>query len=261
MAITQPLTSAIAFAFLFAMAASFSPTGRTFSGYTRLFTLQSTISDSEEPTKPEIKLDILQPFLPATDPMYAVRGPVGENDFIVTRDGGPTDEELSNENILKLVTIECSDIEVNTLVWKCLGYRFDADGEEWKPDEVFPNWREKYATPPDLVNMKRIFSKEVDKPCLRANQALVKSIPMEFKQSLKAHLRPLGFRGYKYSELTPNKTRRAQCANWLLFYREELFGYTIEELKERREQKKEREAEETEKGKDEEWKPAVKEVF
>ena len=71
----------------------------------------------------------------------------------------------------------------------------------------------------------------------------------------------------KYKELTPNKTRRAQCANWLLYYREELFGFTIEELKERRQKK--REAEEAEKlrlqkesGKvEDEWKPPVKEVF
>ncbi len=42
--------------------------------------------------------------------------------------------------------------------------------------------------------------------------------------------------------LTPNKTRRAQSANWIVFFREELFGYTIEELRERRRLKKEAEA-------------------
>lgn len=72
----------------------------------------------------------------------------------------------------------------------------------------------------------------------------------------------------KYAELTPNKTRRAQCANWLLFYREELFGFTVEELRERRQKK--REAEEAEKLRlekesgekpEEKWKPPVKEVF
>lgn len=63
----------------------------------------------------------------------------------------------------------------------------------------------------------------------------------------------------QYSELTPNKTRRAQCANWLLYYREELFGYTLEELQERKRLKKEAEA-----AKDPdntEWKPPVTEVF
>ena len=67
--------------------------------------------------------------------------------------------------------------------------------------------------------------------------------------------------------MTPNKTRRAQCANWLIFYREELFGYTVEELREKRRLKKEAEAAEAkrleEEGvkKSDEWKPPVKEVF
>lgn len=70
---------------------------------------------------------------------------------------------------------------------------------------------------------------------------------------------------HQYKELTPNKTRRAQCANWLVFYREELFGYTIEELKEKRRLKKEvdeaKAAAEAEEGKKSEWKPPVNEVF
>ena len=84
----------------------------------------------------------------------------------------------------------------------------------------------------------------------------------------------------QFAELTPNKTRRAQCANWLLYYREELFGYTVEELRERRRLKQEAqrlqeerlEKERIEKlramgkddddgGKKDEWKPPVKEVY
>jgi hypothetical protein len=67
--------------------------------------------------------------------------------------------------------------------------------------------------------------------------------------------------------LTPNLTRRAQCTNWLLFYREELFGYTVEELKDRRRLKLEKQEQERlqrikEGGEEiEEWKPPVKEVF
>ena len=223
----------------------------------------SASDDVSEKTEKTIKPEILDPFLPAADPMYMNRGPVGENDFIVSRTAGPTKEELSNENILRIVRIESSDLEVNTLVWKCLGYRFDPETESWSNDQCFPKWREKYPTPPDLIGMQRIYSPEVDKPSLRANQALVRSIPADNKQSLKAHLKPLGFSGYKYAELTPNKTRRAQCANWLIYYREELFGYSVEELRERRQRKKE---EEERKAKAEEkegddWKPPVKEVF
>jgi hypothetical protein len=104
------------------------------------------------------------------------------------------------------------------------------------------------------------YSPEVDKLSLKANQALVKSIPVDNKQSLKVHLKPLGFSGYQYAELTPNKTRRAQCANWLIFYREELHGYTVEELRERRRLKKEEEALQKEPPEGE-WKPPVREVF
>jgi hypothetical protein len=63
---------------------------------------------------PKIKPDILQPFLPAVDPMYSVRGAVGENEFVLSRSGGPTKEELSNENLYKILMIQCSDLEVST---------------------------------------------------------------------------------------------------------------------------------------------------
>lgn len=185
---------------------------------------------SEEQKPKEVKPDILEPFLPAADPMYAVRGPVGEEKFILSRNGKPRAEELTNENLLKILMIECSDLEVrpqdgtnltsnfgshresqflfsffsaclkvNTLVWKCLGYRFDAENETWTNEEVFPNWKEKHPTPPDLIGMQRIYSREVDRPSLKANQDLVRSVPVDNKQSLKTHLKPYGFRGYKVS--------------------------------------------------------------
>ena len=217
-------------------------------------------STDEAAASDETVPDILQPFLPAADPKYMCRGSIGENDFVISREGAPKAEELSNENIIKIVQIECSDLEVNTLVWKCLGYRFNPETEEWGNDECFPNWKEKYPTPPDLIGMRRIYSREVDQISLRSNQALVRSVPAHAKQSLKTHLKPLGFRGYKYAELTPNKTRRAQCANWLLYYRDELFGYSLEELRERKKQKQAEEAAKaTEDG--DNWKPPVKEVF
>jgi ammonia channel protein AmtB len=99
----------------------------------------------------------LLPYLPAADPRWMCIGPVGINSFVLCREGGPTEAELSNENILKIVTIECSDLEVNTLVWKCLGYRFDVQTEEWSASECFPKWREKYPTPPDLIGMQRMY--------------------------------------------------------------------------------------------------------
>ena len=217
-----------------------------------------SVESTTETNKAVVKPEILSPFPPAANPEWMNQGPVGEGDFVVSREGGPTDQELANENILKIVLSECTDLEVNTLVWKCLGYRFQQDGTTWTAAECFPNWKEKYPTPPDLIGMQRIYAPEIDKPSLRANQALVRSIPADNKQSLKEHLKPLGWKGYQYAELTPNKTRRAQCANWLIFYREELYGYSLTELQQRR---KERKAEEERKRAQGEWQPPVQEVF
>ena len=240
---------------------SLSPSTMMLPGTRRSCRGDATCLKASKENHEEIKPDILKPFLPAADPNYMNNGPVGESSFVLSRVGGPTKEELMNENILKIVTIECSDLEVNTLCWKCLGYRFNEETQSWTNTECFPNWRGKYPTPPDMIGMQRIYSPEIDKPSLKANQAIVRSVPVEHKQSLKIHLRPYGFTGYKYAELTPNKTRRAQCANWLLYYREELFGYSVEELRERRRVKKEEEEREANEAAPKDWQPPVKEVF
>jgi Domain of unknown function (DUF1823) len=193
---------------------------------------------------------ILSPNLAAADANYRNVGPLTGGTFVVTRTGPPLAEELTNENIVKIVmgttldeaSYDSTDLQVNTLLWKCLGYRFN--GTAWQADEtvIFPKWYAKHPTPPDCINMQRIYSKEIDQVSLRANQDLVKSIPLAYKQMLKPALQSLGFTGYQYSELTPNKTRRAQIANWLLYYREHLFGYTLEELRAAKVQDKEKAA-------------------
>mmetsp|Transcript_19845 Transcript_19845/g.29373 ORF Transcript_19845/g.29373 Transcript_19845/m.29373 type:complete len:117 (-) Transcript_19845:623-973(-) len=78
---------------------------------------------ASEGTEKKVQSKLLDPFPAAADPMWSVRGPVGEGDFIVSREGGPTAEELTNENILRIVMIESSDLEVRaqtalaTLLW------------------------------------------------------------------------------------------------------------------------------------------------
>ena len=67
-------------------------------------------------------------------------------------------------------------------------------------------------------------------PVKAACSALVRSIPSEHKQGLKEQLRPLGGKGYALEGLTPNKTRRAQVANFLIFFRDELNGVPLDEL-------------------------------
>jgi hypothetical protein len=100
---------------------SFIPAPRACSWHSHRHRLFSEASPSEPSSTPseastqqqeQIKPDILEPFLPAADPKYAVRGPVGRGDFVLSRGGEPTIEELSNENLLKILMIECSDLEV-----------------------------------------------------------------------------------------------------------------------------------------------------
>jgi hypothetical protein len=58
-------------------------------------------------------------------------------------------DELSNQNILRIVKGDIADSEVNLLLWKCLGYK-QIDGV-WTSDDVFPKWRAKYPSPPDVI--------------------------------------------------------------------------------------------------------------
>ena len=108
----------------------------------------------------------------------------------------PSADELSNENMLRIILSMCTDEEVNELVWKCLGYRRVTDNSaeegEWDATECFPKWRDRFPTPPDLVGITRTYTKEVDGPVLKANQALVRTVPMAYKQSIREHVSALG---------------------------------------------------------------------
>lgn len=155
-------------------------------------------------------------------------------------------DPLSNDVLLRIVRSEIDDASVNRLVWNALGYRraveLDAETltaiEVWTPDEVFPNWKKNYPEPPDVIGVTRKYDPKIDAPVKAACAALTRSVPEEHKQGLKTTLKPLGWGGFKMEGLTPNMTRRAQVANWLLFYRRELRGVSIEELRARREAKR-----------------------
>jgi len=151
-------------------------------------------------------------------------------------------DPLRDEVLLRVVKQEVSDEEVNRLVWRALGYRSAVEldpetltaTEAWTPDEVFPNWKKNYPQPPDVIGVTRKYDPKIDAPVKAACAALTRSVPEEHKQGLKEALRPLGWKGFKMEGLTPNMTRRAQVANWLLFYRRELRGVSVEELRARR---------------------------
>ena len=132
----------------------------------------------------------------------------GAADFVLdTFDPEEEEDELSNENLLKILYSETTDQHVNDVVWRALGehrtcsksasisiYQFIYSsinlsiGYVQKPDgtysneKVFPKWREKYPEPPDVIGVKRNYTYAIDRPSQKANQALVASIPQDHKQ-------------------------------------------------------------------------------
>ncbi|CAM9721206.1 unnamed protein product, partial [Hapterophycus canaliculatus] len=133
-----------------------------------------------------------------------------DGDLISSREGEPTASELANENVIKVVAQMGTDEEVNWLVWKCLGYRYEPEKDSWNNEKVFPRWKERYPDPPDVVGVTRIYEPAIDRPVIRASQAMMRSIPPAYKRSIIEQLRPMGFTGLELEELTPNRTRRAQ---------------------------------------------------
>ena len=142
----------------------------------------------------------------------------------------PAPADISDQVLVSIVKQQLPDDQVNALVWKYLGYKKSADGS-WDNSAVFPKWRERFPLPPDLIGHddKASYNQE-DGSIKAAVQALQQSVPKEHKQRLKPTLTPLGWSGFVMEGLTPNMTRRAQCASWLLYYRTVLHGVSIDEL-------------------------------
>ena len=122
--------------------------------------------------------------------------------------------DLNTETIWAILNEELSDETVNQLVWRALGYRYDADAKQWDTSQVEPAWVEKYPEPPDFI---------ASRP---ATVQLTRSIPKPNKQLLKEQL---GFKGYSVDQLIPRLTRRATMANWLLSFMKEAGGLTKSE--------------------------------
>lgn len=153
----------------------------------------------------------------------------------------PQPEDLTDLVMLSIMRMEISDEEVNMLAWKYLGYHYDEASGTWDASRVFPKWAEKYPQPPDFLGITRNYTQEIDEPVMRAKEALYRTVPMEHKDNLRAFLKPLGWKGLRLEDLTPeigpNLRRRAHVANWLIYYREALHGVSLEELKQREDQR------------------------
>ena len=60
---------------------------------------------------------------------------------VLCSSSGPiTLDDLSDENIVKIVRMECSDADANVLAWRCLGYVYDENTGTWDASAVFPKW-------------------------------------------------------------------------------------------------------------------------
>ncbi|MEY2978135.1 MAG: DUF1823 family protein [Prochlorotrichaceae cyanobacterium] len=112
---------------------------------------------------------------------------------------------LTDETLWAILNDTIADATVNALLWQGLGYRYDAEQQQWSTDQVPEDWRSDYPEPPDFIESRPAIVK------------LTRSIPREHKQLLKEEL---GFKGYSIDELVPRKTRRATAVNWFLSHRQ-----------------------------------------
>lgn len=108
---------------------------------------------------------------------------------------------LTLETVQAVLDQRLEDGTVNRLVWRQLGYRYDAAGGSWDSTAVAAAWRDKYPEPPNFIESRP------------ATVQLTRAIAPEHKQLLK---QVLGFKGYTVDQLVPRLTRRATMANWLL---------------------------------------------
>ncbi|KGG11299.1 MULTISPECIES: DUF1823 family protein [Prochlorococcus] len=110
---------------------------------------------------------------------------------------------LSRDLFCKILSDQISDRFVCNLVWERIGYKAITNSGESNP--AGPNtpryWREKFPEAPQIISKRA------------ASIHLTRSIPKEYKQSLKECL---NFEGYSINQLYPRRTRRATAINWLL---------------------------------------------
>jgi hypothetical protein len=130
----------------------------------------------------------------------------------------PWAADLTLTELLAVVRGESSDARVNELARGLLGWTAGPDGA-YCADGVPEAWAGAYPDgPPDFIGSADDYSPAADRPVKRAVQRLTREVPAEDKQALKEVLGPLGFGGWTVAELTPNRTRRATVANWVLYY-------------------------------------------
>ncbi len=113
---------------------------------------------------------------------------------------------ISRTLLMEILADRISDRFVSELVWERLGYQrnnLDVSGLWLASDNTPVYWSSKFPKSPEVI-VERV-----------ASVHLTRSIPKEYKQSLK---KCLNFEGYRINELFPRRTRRATVVNWLLAF-------------------------------------------
>ncbi|MEO0852965.1 MAG: DUF1823 family protein [Cyanobacteria bacterium J06648_11] len=108
--------------------------------------------------------------------------------------------DLSEDTVRAILDDRLDDDTVNALVWRSLGFVYDAAEERWDSSQAIAPWTND-EEPPHFTGSRP------------ATVKLTRATPKKHKQLLKEQL---NFSGYRVAELTPRKTRRATAANWLL---------------------------------------------
>lgn len=124
--------------------------------------------------------------------------------------------QLTVSDLLAIINQETPDEFINDIVRTLLGWKQRQD-HSWDNSNAHPAWLKAYPDhPPDFIGRNNDYSPEHDRPVKLAVQRLIHTTKMENRQLLKEVLKPHGFRGWKVTELTPNRTRRATVVNWIL---------------------------------------------
>ncbi len=110
---------------------------------------------------------------------------------------------LSRTLLIEVLADHTTDRFITILIWERLSYKkLDNSSNSWIATAETPSyWLDNFPEAPEIISERR------------ASVHLTRSIPKEYKQSLKAIL---NFQGYRIGQLYPRRTRRATAVNWLL---------------------------------------------
>jgi len=110
---------------------------------------------------------------------------------------------LSRELFSEILADRITDKFVCKLIWERLDYQPIANhAVTLSAGASTPDyWSRKFPQAPEVISQRS------------ASVHLTRSIPKEYKQSLKNYL---NFEGYRIDELFPRRTRRATVVNWLV---------------------------------------------